>query len=299
MTALALLRVQTLAPGLHFDVPDDIYHADQLCAVPTLSRSIAHKLLTRSPLHAWYAHPRLNPRFKPSPPTDAFDIGTAVHSRVLLGRDIVEVIDADDWRTKDARAARDAAREAGRIPVLPPQAQMIEDMVAEFEAYLALDAGRLFRANASPEVTAIYEDAGVMCRARFDLLPDEPSAPVIDYKTTRNAAPDAFMRAVWAYGYDLQAAWYSRALKVLRGRAPEAFIFIAQEKEPPYAVTAHQLSPAAYEWAEGRCDDALSIWRNCLAANTWPGYPDHVHEVPPPPWSLDREAQMTFTDEGE
>lgn len=286
-----------LAPGLHYDVPEDVYHADRLCAVPTLSRSIAHRLLVRSPLHAWYAHPRLNPRFEPAPSTDALDVGKAVHSRVLLGRDIVEVIDAPDWRTKDARAARDAAREAGRIPVLPPQADVIDAMVAEFQAYLALDAGRLFRASMSPEVTAIYEDAGVMCRARFDLLPDDPGAPIIDYKTTRNAAPDAFMRAIWTYGYDLQAAWYSRALKVLRGRAPAGFIFVAQEKEPPYAVTAHQLAPAAYEWAEARCDEALSIWRQCLATNTWPSYPPHVHEVPPPPWALDREAEMVFTEE--
>lgn len=286
-----------LAPGLHYDVPEDVYNADRLCAVPTLSRSIAQRLLTRSPAHAWHAHPRLNPRFEPAPSTDAFDVGKAVHSRVLLGRDIVEVIDAPDWRTTAARAARDAARAAGKIPLLPAQAQIVADMVDEFRAYLALDAGRLFRASMSPEVTAIYEDAGVMCRARFDLLPDDLTAPIIDYKTTCNAAPDAFMRAIWTYGYDLQAAWYSRALKVLRGRAPAGFIFVAQEKEPPYAVTAHQLAPAAYEWAEARCDEALSIWRQCLATNMWPSYPPHVHEVPPPPWALDREAEMVFTEE--
>ncbi len=286
-----------LAPGLHHDVPEAQYHADALCTVPTLSRSIAHRILTRSPLHAWYAHPRLNPRFKPAESSDAFDIGHAVHSRVLLGRDVHDVIDAPDWTKKKARAARDASRAAGRVPVLPPQAQMIDDMATELEAWIALDAGRIHRGGMSPEVTAIYQDAGVICRARFDLLSDDPTAPVLDYKTTRNAAPDAFMRAVWAYGYDLQAAWYSRALKVLRGRVPPEFVFIAQEKEPPYAVTAHRLTPEAYEFAEARCDEALSIWRQCLATNTWPGYPEHVHEVPAPPWSLDREAEMTFTEE--
>ena len=67
-----------LAPGLHYDVPEDVYHADRLCAVPTLSRAIAQRLLTRSPAHAWHAHPRLNPRFTPEPPSDAFEFGRAV-----------------------------------------------------------------------------------------------------------------------------------------------------------------------------------------------------------------------------
>lgn len=286
-----------LGPGLHYDVPEDVYHADQLCASPTLSRSIAHKLLVRSPLHAWHAHPRLNPAFVPSPDSEAFEFGRAVHARVLLGEDIVERIDAPDWRAKPARDARDVAREAGRVPVLATQAWVIDAMVAEFEAWRALDAGRTLRAAMKPEVTALYEDGGVMCRARFDLLPDDPTAPVVDYKTTRNAAPDAFHRAIWTYGYDFQAAWYSRALKVLRGRAPSAFVFIAQEKTPPFAVTAHALTPAALEFAEARCDEALESWRHCLQANTWPGYPEHIHEVPPPPWALDREAEMIFTEE--
>lgn len=283
-----------LPAGIHYGVPEERYHADNLRDVPTLSRSCAHRLLTRSPLHAWQSHPRLNPAYV-SPQSEAFDFGNAAHARVLLGVDLVDAIEADDWRTKAARDAKNEARAAGRVAMLAHELPRFYAMCDALHGFvrplgLALTGGE-------SEATALYQDAGVWCRSRFDYLPRDPAAFVLDYKTTRNAAPDAFMRAVWTYGYDFQAAWYSRALKVLRGAAPAGFVFIAQEKEPPFAVTAHRLSPQAFEHAEARCDEALSIWRRCLENNEWPAYEPVIHEVPPPPWSLDREAEMIFDEE--
>src|SRR5260221_5320495 len=49
-------------PGL-YDIADADYHAD-CCAVPSLSSSIVKLLDQQTPLHAWQAHPRLNPRFE-------------------------------------------------------------------------------------------------------------------------------------------------------------------------------------------------------------------------------------------
>ena len=50
-------------PGV-YSLPDDAYHADP-CPGPSLSSSVAKLMLDRSPLHAWHAHPRLNPNFEP------------------------------------------------------------------------------------------------------------------------------------------------------------------------------------------------------------------------------------------
>ena len=60
-------------PGLYLDVPVDDYFADPLPA-PSLTQSIAKIILDHSPLHAWHAHPRLNPNFVRDDPTK-FDIG--------------------------------------------------------------------------------------------------------------------------------------------------------------------------------------------------------------------------------
>ena len=57
----------TLPAGLHLGVIEAEYHADP-APEPSLSRSLAHTLLTRSPRHAWQAHPRLNPAWLPDEP---------------------------------------------------------------------------------------------------------------------------------------------------------------------------------------------------------------------------------------
>jgi hypothetical protein len=104
-----------MTPGI-YTMPMADYLADP-CPAPSLSGGLAHTLLTRSPLHAWHAHPRLNPNYQPSDATPEQDEGTALHAAMLENVDLVEVMDFLDFRTKAAREAREAARQAGRIPI--------------------------------------------------------------------------------------------------------------------------------------------------------------------------------------
>src|SRR3990167_3196210 len=77
---------------------------------PSLSASVAHLLLTRSARHAWLAHPRLNPAWAPEA-TEQTDLGTLEHALLLEQDDSrLVVVEADDWRAKAARLARDEAR---------------------------------------------------------------------------------------------------------------------------------------------------------------------------------------------
>src|SRR5262245_60670140 len=111
--------------GVH-SISADAYHIDP-CPSPSLSASIAKLLSSRTPLHAWYAHPRLNPAYEVD--TDQkFDIGTACHSLILNDPRIFHIVDADDWRTKDAKAQRDEARAAGKVPLLALQWKRVNDM---------------------------------------------------------------------------------------------------------------------------------------------------------------------------
>ena len=69
------------------------YHADVGSPVPSLSSSIANVLISRSPLHAWMAHPRLNPDWRPEPWNKRLDFGTFAHKLLLEGNeDAIAVI---------------------------------------------------------------------------------------------------------------------------------------------------------------------------------------------------------------
>ena len=131
---LTAAREPITEPGV-YDIPAEIYHADP-CPEPSLSSSVATALIDRSPRHAWQAHPRLNPVHEPDNRQD-FDLGKAAHALLLEGRDVAEIVDAADYRTKAAREARDAAYAAGKTPLLAHQWQDVEAMIKAAIAQLA------------------------------------------------------------------------------------------------------------------------------------------------------------------
>ena len=103
-------------PGI-YTIPLTEYIADP-CPEPSLSASVAHTLITESPIHAFVQHPRLN-KGRIESGSSKMDIGTIVHGLVLEGDESrLVIVEADDWRTKVAKETRDAARLAGLVPVL-------------------------------------------------------------------------------------------------------------------------------------------------------------------------------------
>ncbi len=255
--------------GIH-TIPAATYHADP-CPEPSLSSSIAKMLCLSSPLHAWYEHPRLSP----APIEDdceAFDIGTAAHALLLEQRDQVVIIDAADWRTKDAKALRDQARAAGAIPLLKKKYADVQAMAIAARAQLAAqtDGGAEMFANGAPEQTLIWKEGDVWCRARVDWL---RAGAIDDYKSTSAAAnPETWSRTLFSSGFDIQCAWYLRGLKAITG-VDAVFRFAVQETYPPYALSVIGLGPDALLLAEKKCLYALEVWRASLAANKWDGYP--------------------------
>lgn len=264
----------TTATGI-FGLTADHYHADP-CAVPSLSASIAKLLCSQSPLHAWNAHPRLNPDYAPVQ-VEKFELGQAAHEVLLVGESTVDVIDAADWRTKDARDRRDASRAAGRIPMLEAQWAETQMMVAAAREQLAaLDVDPIPFTDGKPEQTIVWEDdGGVVCRAMVDWLHDGGGF-ISDLKTTsRSANPDEWARSIFSMGYDVQVAAYTRAVERTLGVTPE-FRFVVVETAPPYALSVIGLGPAALTIAEKKWRYAVDVWRRCLAREEWPGYPTQV-----------------------
>lgn len=267
------------------DVPRDAYHADEVADQPTLSASIAHLLCSRSPAHAFAAHPKLNPDYV-RVEEQKYDRGTACHALLLEGVDAVEIINADDWRTKVAQEARDEARANGRIPMLAKDAADLARMVSAVQEQL--DPPLLVEGK--PEQTLVWEEPnGVVCRSRLDWLRDD-GACIYDLKTTaRSAHPSAYERALCDIGGDIQAAMYLRGLEAVTGDDAVAdFVWIVVEAAPPYAVSLIRPALDLLELGEQKVLWAIDVWAECLATEEWPGYNNGIVTAHAPPWELSR-----------
>jgi hypothetical protein len=270
-------------PGV-YAMPADDYHADP-CVEPSLSSSIGKIIISRSPLHAWAAHPRLNPDHEPEERT-TFDLGSAAHALLLEGEDRMQVIDAPDYRTKVAQEARAAARQAGRHPVLSAQYRDVTRMVVIARAAIAGcdDLGGLTLADGESERVIVWQEDGIWLRARLDWKARDDRA-VLDYKTSTDAEPGAFSRQISRMAYHFQAAFYRRGMKALTGKAPE-YTLIAQEVETPYGVSFHGCAPSLMAIADDQVEMAITIWRKCIRSNVWPGYSQRIHWAEAESWQL-------------
>lgn len=249
---------------------------------PSMNSGAAHALLTQSPLHTFQSHPRLNPNYRPEH-SSRLDLGTIAHAVLLEGDESkVEVIEADDWRTKDAKTQRDAARAAGMIPILAKDMATVRAMVKV--AVDAIYTSELceYWMEGEPEQTLIWQQDGVWCRSRPDKL-SKLGSIAFDFKTCGGSAhPAVFGRGnLINQGYDLQAVLAIHGLRALK-EVEATFIFICQEIDPPYAVSFVSLDPQFLNIAHERLELALYKWRTCLEKNDWPSYPSRVCYVSPP-----------------
>lgn len=298
MTAVEAEPLVITEPGI-YQIPSAVYHSDP---VPggSLSGSGARRLLPPScPAKAEWEREHGRPEKR------HYDLGHVAHREVLGDGELVVVVEADDYRTKAAQAARNEAYAAGKTPILRREyEETVLPMAAAIRAHPV--AGKLFRPGTGRAEPSLFwwDGAGpnrVMRRARLDWLPD-PVADrrliVPEYKTCASAAPDELQSAIGRLGYYMQAAWNLDGVEVLLDldRAP-AFVFVFQEKEPPYVVTVAQLDAGAMRLGRERNDRALDVYRRCRATGRWPGYSDKVLDLGLPGWLEIRLAEEAFDDD--
>ncbi len=278
-------------PGV-YKISSEIYHADP-CIEPSLSRSTVVDLLFRSPAHAAYNHPRLTSGYEPEE-DQKFDLGTAAHALLLEGVDNVAVIDAEDWRKKEAKEARDIARGEGKTPLL--KRQYIEAKLMVAVASLAITGCPELKIDSlvndgDAELSYLWKekiqgfDKDLWLKARPDWISKDRKL-ILDYKTTQGSAnPMEWDRQAVNMGYGIQAALYSRGVKTIEGTDPN-FIFVVQEAYEPYICSFIGLLPDFMEMGKSKVDYALFLWQECLTLNKWPGYPNRVAWINAPAWAL-------------
>ncbi len=279
--------------GLYSTIPEQVYHADRR----SLSMSGANLILPPGrppkPCPAKFREAMLH-RPKPKP---EYDFGHLVHELRLGKGQGIAVVDAPNYNTKAAQKARDEAHAAGKTPALPKQIVAALRMVLACNRHVI--AGPLFaKGHAETSFYQTDPDTGVRLRGRTDWITlfdfgQGEQLVIVDYKTSTTADPDELERKFWTYGYFRQAAWYIDLVAAVMHTDP-VFVFVVQEKEPPYLPAVIEYTPDAI--AEGRAQNrqAVDLYAECAAADAWPAWPgnDHVQPISIPPWAFPRQPTV-------
>ncbi|HLF12075.1 MAG TPA: hypothetical protein VJA26_12750 [Gammaproteobacteria bacterium] len=272
------------------------YFADP-CSVPSLSQSIAHTLITRSPLHAWAEHPRLGNVVKRSEkePTKAQIRGTVLHA-LLLGKgfESVRVFSYDDYRTNVAKAAKAAAIADGCTPILQPDFEEAQVAADAIRMRLA-EQGCVLEGGQAEVAIEWYEegnDGPLLCRGRLDyLIVGENFAEIIDPKKIESADELACMRHADDYGHHIQGAAYVSAVEKLyphlAGRVKFTFAFM--EYDPPFAAVPRERDGLSRWVGEQQWNRAVKVWQQCMNSGEWPSYP--IAPLTVTPWTMKREEE--------
>lgn len=278
------MSADTLAlTGIVNGLDEAIYHAH-----PALSSTGARQLLDSPARFHWaQSHPRA--------PKNEFDLGSAVHSKVLgTGYEIVTIPDdilASNGAasTAAAKAFISEAREAGRVPIKQAVAEQVN---AVAEAVLAHPTARMLfeqDGNSEASVFATDPETNVGIRARFDFLPTGKSGRriCVDLKTTgTDASPMGFAKSAASWQYEVQQLHYTDTLEIATGDDDAAFVFVVVEMEAPYLVAVHQLDLDFVNMGKTKARRARELFRECTDSGVWPGYPDDINLVIPPMWSV-------------
>ena len=249
------------------DLPEEDYFAN-----PRLSQSQAKTLLANP---ARYKYELTAPREERA----TFDVGHAAHTLILGTGAPLAVIDVDSRRGKAWTDPADTARADGYVPLTRKEADAVHGM--RDAVYDHPGARALLELDGQSEKTVLWDDEDVPCRARLDRLSD---GLILDVKTAADASPAGFAKSAANYGYDVQQVAYTRAVQAATGEAPP-FVFLVVEKAPPYSVALYTLPPEATERGERRWLDALDLFKQCTATDTWPAYGDDVQTLPWPRWA--------------
>lgn len=283
--------------------------------LPAVSQGPLRLIVDDCPLAAWYDS-YLNPA-RERDYTRATDAGSVAHAILLEGSEACcAVIDPEDhpndkgggitagWTNKAMRAARDQARAAGLIPMLPGDMNDIRAMVESARAFIDSlrihqpDVWQAFQPDGGRrELTGVWQERGVPCRVRFDLISHDGTVQV-DVKTTdRSANPARVAQHVFAMGYHVGAALYRRAARRLFGVRDSKHYHLFIESRAPHLCSLVALDSVGLAIADEKLDAGLDAWRACSETVAWPQYPARACYIEPPAYVVARWQEQQAQEE--
>lgn len=270
-------------PGIYPDVPFAEY-----AKWPCLSNS-AIKHLLRSPAH-YKAY--LAEEWKDTP---AQVIGRAFHMAILEADKFWDhfakepELDYDKYANPRAsKAYKEEVRfiEDGGMTVLKDEdVDALQAMKAAVYGHPKLKKVVQSTGQAELSIVWIDEQTGVPCKARIDWhTPTHAGGAVLDLKSTDDASPGSFERAIFRWGYHRQGAFYLRGARAV-GLKVRHFVIGAVEKKAPHGTILYRLDDQAIGLGEKQIEFALQRYAWCHQSDEWPCYTDDVVEIGVPPWA--------------
>lgn len=268
---LPLVRAD-IQPGIYPDIPNDAYHSG-----PGISKSGLWKIHTSTPAHY---------KFEVRKEKAHFDFGEAAHLAILQPEEFEASVyrGPDDRRGNKWKDAEEFCSIEGKLLLTSgdfDKVLTIRDAVHADAWINSIVTGGERMIEASGYWTD--PETGVTCRCRPDLYRADLKV-MIDVKSTASAAPADFAKSVVNYGYHAQEAFYSDGWRAL-GQPVDAFVFIAWEKEAPFAKAVYELPPSIVTEGREIITRTLPVYAECDRTNHWPAYADGVQELSFPKWA--------------
>ena len=285
----------TLDVGLHLNVPASVYHADP-CTTPSLSSGAARTILAKSPAHVAMENVRLGGKSRTA--TESMETGSLIHAILASDDSEIRIGLFDSYMSKAAKEWRDNTRHSGYIPVLShdyENAMHVADIVRK--RCVEGITNTPFCGYAENEVTAIWRDGDVLCRARYDVLVRDGNgnADIWDWKSTKDVSDRGIEKTIANYRYDIQAAFYMRGLEALGFKSQQiSFIFVFFETVAPYTVRRVVLSQEYLQQAKKEVSQAISLWQQCLANSSFPTMPPDTMTVEIPHYLSENDGDITI-----
>jgi hypothetical protein len=280
--------------GLFSDPDIASYHAGVIGTLTaediSLSQSGMKKLLKETPLDFAFNNRQLNPDAEKLAESVAMRRGDVVHQLALGKGEGYAVLDFADWRTKDAKAARDRAIADGLTPIKRAdfeEAEVMADVLRE-KIRVALDG-----ADYETEVAFVYQEmtrAGpIWVRGLMDVWCADLRV-ILDPKVTPQLHPGTVERHFLNMGWDLQAALYPHAVGQILGGPDDGRVKFANllvSPNEPFISRTVKLPKDWFYSSVKQCELAMERFGACLYAGEWPSY-EGIETLELPGWEAKR-----------
>ena len=228
------------------------------------------KNLLLSPKH--YKYRLENP--EPSSPSQLW--GRAVHAATLdkeeFARSFYLYPEKLDRRTKEGKEVVAAAGEREIVGLdVSDAAIAIQEAVPDLAVCIK-------------ESAIFFDMYDLSFKAKIDAY-NPNNGTIYDLKTTTDITPNSFTRAIYNFGYYLQAALYWKAVAAT-GNDVQSYRIIAVENKPPFDVAVYEIDKEYLAYGGKTLDTLVDRLKTAQTFDHWGGVLDgNVYTVSKPAWA--------------
>lgn len=269
-------------PGIYKNLSNENYHASKGLS----NSSMEYLLPPHCPKMFWYQNLSGKVQRKS---TDAFDLGSAVHTLVFEPDEFAKrfycIHEVPKRNTTIGKAAYIGMEKAaaGRVILDKTDRETAAWMALNITSHSVWKSQKGNKSGCIEDSLAwIDSESGILLRSRPDFYTDDI---IIDLKTTKDSSPHAFQKAVSDYAYHRQGALAIDGLTKLTGRPYTDVVLFVVDKNPPhfvrcYVMTENAISQGRYEYKY-----AAAEYQRCISTGVWEAYPEIIEDLDIPSWS--------------